>query len=507
MAQDESNRQNQLLVREIEAHSRTDAALQLAKTVAESANQAKTRYVAGMTHELRTPLNSILGYAQILLKDERLQPAQRASVSTIHHSGEHLHSLIDGLLDLARIEAGRLQLDPAPLPVHAFLDDLVRMVAPQAEAKGLLFNLRTSGPVPACVSADAKRLRQILINLLSNAVRFTDSRSVTLHLDCRREVMRLEVIDTGIGIAPQDQERIFLPFERAAAGRRTGDTGTGLGLTITHLLTELMGGELNVQSQPGQGSTFTARLYLREIAAPDIGTANGSLSPRHHRPITGYLGRRLTLLVVDDQPLQRQMLAGMLMPLGFHIREAASGRECVDSVLQLTPDAVLMDVAMDDMSGWQTARAVRDAGFAALPVIMVSASTFENQAEHLTAAQVQGFVDKPVIESALLDMLQRHLNVTWSTELRALPAWGTPLNAAMDGRASLPVEVTQELIRLASLGHMQGLRNALTQALLAHPECELEGKELHALLARFDLDGLTARLRLASTHASAEACL
>ena len=499
MAQDESNRQNQLLVREIEAHRRTDAALQLAKTVAESANQAKTRYVAGMTHELRTPLNSILGYAQILLKDEHLQAAQRASVNTIHHSGEHLHSLIDGLLDLARIEAGRLRLDPTPLPMHAFLDDLVRMVAPQAEAKGLVFILRTSGPVPACVSADAKRLRQILINLLSNAVRFTDNGSVTLHLDCRREVMRLEVIDTGIGIAPQDQERIFLPFERAAAGRRTGDTGTGLGLTITHLLTELMGGELNVQSKPGVGSTFTARLYLRKIAAPVVSLSGGTALPLHHRPITGYLGPRLSLLVVDDQPLQRQMLVGMLMPLGFHIREAASGRECVDSVLQQTPDAVLMDVAMDDLNGWQTARAVRNAGFAALPIIMVSASAFENQAELLSSAQVQGFVDKPVVESVLLDVLQRQLNVTWSTELRALPAWGTPLNAPAHGQAQLPPQVLQALIHLASLGHMQGLRAALDLALNDHPECEQEGRELHTLLARFDLDALTARLRDAAS--------
>jgi CheY-like chemotaxis protein len=439
-----------------------------------------------------------------LLKDEHLQAAQRASVSTIHHAGEHLHSLIDGLLDLARIEAGRLRLDPAPLPMHEFLDDVVRMVAPQAEAKGLTFSLRTSGPVPAYVSADAKRLRQILINLLSNAVRFTDSGSVTLHLDCRREVMRLEVIDTGIGIAPQDQERIFLPFERAAAGRRTGDTGTGLGLTITHLLTELMGGELNVQSQAGQGSTFTARLYLREIAAPAVSASISALSLPHHRPITGYLGRRLTLLVVDDHALQRHMLAGMLMPLGFHIREAASGRECVDSVLEQMPDAVLMDVAMDDLNGWQTARAVREAGFAALPIIMVSASTFENQAEHLAAAQVQGFVDKPVIESALLDMLQRHLKIAWSTELTALPAWGTPLSASLDGHAQLPMEVTRELIRLVSLGHMQGLRSALAQALMAHPECELEGQALHTMLARFDLDGLMARLRLATTNSTVE---
>ena len=488
MAQDESNRQNQLLTREIEAHQRTDAALQAAKDVAEAANQAKTRYVAGMTHELRTPLNSILGYAQILMKDEQVQGTRRASVATIHRSGEHLHGLIDGLLDLARIEAGRLRLDPAPLPVHEFLDDLVRMVAPQAEAKGLVFRLETSGRVPDYVNADAKRLRQIVINLLSNAVRFTDSGSVTLRLDHRREVARIEVIDTGIGIAEQDQERIFLPFERGSAGRRTGDAGTGLGLTITHLLTQLMGGELTVKSVPGEGSTFTARLYLREVAAP-------SQARITHRPITGYLGARRTLLVVDDQPTQRQMLVGMLVPLGFQIREAASGRECLESVLEACPDAVLLDVSMDDMDGWQTAREIRAAGFAEVPIIMVSANAFENQPGKLAEAGCQGFVDKPVIESELLAALQRELQLEWLAEL-ALPTWAASGSHDINRppTPNLPTEVTGELIRLTRLGHLQGLRQALDAAALGHPRCEVQVARLRALLDRFDLEGLLEQL-------------
>ena len=327
MAEDESNRHNELLVREINAHRRTDTALQAAKDLAEAANQAKTRYVTGMTHELRTPLNGILGYAQILLKDDQIRGAQRAAVDTIHHSGEHLHGLIDGLLDLARIEAGKLRLDIAPLPMRDFLDDVVRMVAPQAANKGLAFELRTIGRVPTYVRADARRLRQILINLLGNAVRFTDSGSVTLRVDHSRAVARFDIIDSGIGIAPQDLERIFLPFERGSGGRRTGEPGTGLGLTITHLLTQLMGGELTVRSTPGEGSTFTARLYLSETAEPS------RMRVASHRPVTGYIGKRRTLLIVDDHTTQRQMLAGMLLPLGFRIREAGSGRECLESVL------------------------------------------------------------------------------------------------------------------------------------------------------------------------------
>ncbi|MBC7994046.1 MAG: response regulator [Rhizobacter sp.] len=484
MAQDESNRQNQLLTREIEAHQRTDAALQAAKDLAEAANQAKTRYVAGMTHELRTPLNSILGYAQILMKDEQVQGPRRASVATIHRSGEHLHGLIDGLLDLARIEAGRLRLDPAPLPVHEFLDDLVRMVGPQAEAKGLVFKLETSGRIPDYVNADAKRLRQILINLLSNAVRFTDHGSVTLRLDHRREVARFEVIDTGIGIAAQDQERIFLPFERGSAGRRTGDAGTGLGLTITHLLTQLMGGELTVKSAPGEGSTFTARLYLREIAAP-------SQARITHRPVTGYLGARRTLLVVDDQPTQRQMLVGWLMPLGFAIREAASGSECLESVRERCPDAVLLDVSMDDMDGWETARQIRAAGFGEVPIIMVSANAFENQQAKLVEAGCQGFVDKPVIESELLAALQRHLQLEWLAEL-AMPAWtGSVVSEVTE---PLPASLVGDLVRLSRLGHVHGLRVALDAALQSHPACEQELQRLGALLDRFDLEGFLEQL-------------
>ncbi|HET8871216.1 MAG TPA: ATP-binding protein, partial [Aquabacterium sp.] len=328
LAQDESNRHNQLLQLEIDAHRRTDAALQKAKEVAESANQAKTRYVAGMTHELRTPLNSIMGYVQILLKEEPPKGHRRGPLTTIQRSGEHLIGLIDGLLDLARIEAGRLRLDPVALPLRAFLDDVVRMVAPQAHNKGLAFHFETRGRLPEWVQADAKRLRQVLLNLLSNAVRFTDQGAVTLRVDARREVLRFEVIDTGIGIAPQDLERIFLPFERGSGGRKRTEPGTGLGLTITHLLSELMGGELSVQSQMGEGSTFAVRLYLRQISAPKQAELfDGTEPPSEPQlwPITGYEGVRRTLLVVDDQPMQRQMLAGMLLPLGFQVREAASG--------------------------------------------------------------------------------------------------------------------------------------------------------------------------------------
>jgi signal transduction histidine kinase/DNA-binding response OmpR family regulator len=518
MAQDDSNRHNQLLQLEIDAHRRTDEALQRAKDLAEAANQAKTRYVAGMTHELRTPLNSILGYAQILRKGGLSEQTRQSALRTIERSGEHLTGLIDGLLDLARIEAGRLRLDPSPLPLLEFLEDVVHMVAPQAEAKGVKFELVTRGRVPKWVQADAKRLRQILLNLLSNAVRFTDHGQVTLRVDARREVLRFEVEDTGIGIAPQDLERIFLPFERGSAGRRSTVPGTGLGLTITHLLTELMGGELSVQSVVGQGSTFSARLYLREIAAP--------AAPQLHkepkdeaarqlrlRPITGYEGPRKTLLVVDDQPIQRQMLAGMLLPLGFAVREAASGRECLESVRDACPDAVLLDVTMDDLDGWRTSREVRRAGLVDVPIIMVSANVFENRPENLAAAQCQAFVAKPVIESELLDTLARHLHLQWRHEpvgrvpellgeeagdvvspgVQAVP----PLlpQATADTDTQDAATVVQRLIQMARMGDLQGLMDTLEGDGAERIELQADQPAWLRLVDDMDFDGLLMALR------------
>jgi signal transduction histidine kinase/CheY-like chemotaxis protein/purine-cytosine permease-like protein len=491
MAQDESERQTQLLQKEIDAHQRTDEALQSAKEAAESASQAKTRYVAGMTHELRTPLNSILGYAQILLRSGQLAGSDREAVTTMQQSGQHMHALIDGLLDLARIEAGRLRLDPAPLPFAEFLSELVRMVQPQAQAKGLDFRLETQGRVPAWVQADAKRLRQILINLLGNAVRFTDHGGIVLRVDCRHEVVRFDVEDTGIGIAPQDQERIFQPFERGSAGRRASEAGTGLGLTITSLLTSLMGGELTLRSAVGQGSTFSVRLYLREIEAP------AAPSVRNLRPIVGYLAPRRTLLVVDDQPIQRQLLASLLLPLGFAIREAASGREALEILQQQRPDAVLLDINMDDLNGWQTAQLIRAQAGAELPILFVSADPFENRPELLAAVGAQGFVNKPVIESELLDLLARVLQLEWVHEAHpALPGPQARRSPAQGAALPLDDELRQRLVAMARLGNASGLRALLRETAGQDPA---QAEVLHSLVAhvdRFDFNALIEKLKV-----------
>ena len=500
MAQDESERQTQLLLHEIEAHKRTDAELQAAKDHAEQASQAKTRYVAGMTHELRSPLNSILGYTQILLKHPQTEGWLRETLSTMQHSGQHMHALIDGSLELARIEAGRLRLDLTPVPLPDLMASIEAMLRPQAEAKGLRFRVETLGSMPAWIRADAKRLRQILINLLSNAVRFTERGEVRLRMDFRAHVSRIEVIDTGIGIEPQDMERIFLPFERGSAGRRASVAGTGLGLTITHLLTELMGGQLTVGSQPGRGSTFTVRLYLPDIPVDPSWPTPSTVTLR---PVIGYLPPQRTLLVVDDQPLQRQLLAGLLVPLGFVVREAASGRECLEVVRQTPPDLVLLDITMDDLDGWQTAALLRSQYPAGqLPIVFVSANLFEQEAQRIRAAQCQGFVGKPVVESELLQALVQALQIEWLRDnTPPMPAQLSQLSPApvaqdpIAASAPLPEAVRLELVRLARSGQASALRERLRRA---HAELPAHAALLAALQAhadQFDFEAVARQLR------------
>lgn len=488
MAQDESNRQNQLLTQEIDAHKRTDAVLQAVKEAAEAANHAKTRYVAGITHELRTPLNSILGYSQILLKNEALAPSALHGARTIHRSAEHMLALVDGLLDLARIEAGRLRLDFAPLALPIFLDELVTMVGPQIEGKGLQFLYTHNGPMPDWVLADAKYLRQILINLLSNAARFTDTGSVCLRVDCMHEVLIFEVEDTGIGIAPQDEQRIFSPFERGATGRQRAEGGTGLGLTITSLLVSLMGGELALVRTSKAGSLFRVRLYLREVADPGVPVE----IPLH---TAGYLGDRKCLLVVDDQPVQRQMLAGMLVPIGFEVCEAASGMECLYFLTTSSrkPDAILLDITMDGIDGWETASRIREAGFT-LPIIFVSATVFENKQHLLQAAGCQAFVDKPVIESELMKVLQRYLDLEWQA---AEPPRITDVNSddtTLHHKVQLPGDFHAQALRELRIGHVNGLAMILEEVVHMHPELAADCQHLNRLLGRFDLDAVKRSL-------------
>src|SRR6201996_1595741 len=318
VAQEESNRQTQALgeqtmrlTQEIASHRRTDAELQRAKAAADAANQAKSRYISTLSHELRTPLNSVIGYAQLLDDDPAMPAHRRQAVGVIRRGGEHLLSLIEGTLDLARIESGKVSLAMSTMHFRETVDQLADLFELQAGAKGLRFVREFDTALPQFVRADERRLRQILINVIGNAVKFTDRGAVTLRIRHEREMAYFEIEDTGPGIAEKDLERIFEPFARAAA--RVSD-GTGLGLTIAKMLTDLMGGELSVHSTTGVGTRFRIVLFLPEQRA---GVARVVPVVRRH---TGYVGVRKQVLVVDNEEVDRELLRQLLEPLGFAVQ-------------------------------------------------------------------------------------------------------------------------------------------------------------------------------------------
>ena len=481
-AQLESERQTRLLLSEIDAHRQTDLALQDAKETAEASNLAKSRFVTGMSHELRTPLNSILGYAQILQNDKSIPVNRLNAISVIRRSGEHLLSLIDGMLDIAKIEAGKLRIDYGDLPFREFLDQLVQMVAPQAAQKGLKFNFIETGRVPQRVYADEKRLRQILINLVANAIKFTDTGSVTLRLTYAREIATFEIEDTGIGIAPEDIERIFLPFERSNTASIRQDIGTGLGLSISNLLSHIMGGELTVKSTVGKGTTFKLRLYLREMR-------NSTSATSEIVNATGYVGARKRLLVVDDQASQRIVLNEMLSPLGFDIVEADSGAACLAEIARKKPDLLLMDISMPEMDGWEVCRRLRESGYQDLPIVIVSANVFDPTARQEESLLCNDFIAKPFMMHDLLSKLKLHLGIEWISASVALPSEGQAIHL-------IPSKTTLEkLLALGDIGYVKGIHTALddieARNNLYAPFCA----ELRSLVERFRLPEYMNRLK------------
>ncbi|EKF75821.1 two-component sensor histidine kinase protein [Alcanivorax hongdengensis A-11-3] len=483
VAQEESRRQTRMLMQEIKAHEKTDRMLQQAKEQAEAANQAKSRYLTGLSHELRSPLNAAFGYAQLLENDPGIPVDRREAVCAIRRSTEHLSDLIEGLLEISKIEAGRLELYRNEVRVRTLIDELVAMFQLQAEDKGIRFEFHSRGPLPGWVTTDEKRLRQILINLLSNAIKFTREGSVTLTFRYRNQVAEFVIADTGVGIAEEDLQRIFRPFERVRKPGVPAVHGTGLGLTITKLLTDIMGGDIQVSSEPGKGSTFRLSVMLASVSRPDS-------SPREQLPVTGYLGQRHTLLVVDDDPSHRGLVSDLLTPLGFQVDEAPDGETALALVAQTPPSLILMDIGMPGLDGWQTAARLREAGHAG-PIVMLSANARELHADvpqHL----YDDYLVKPFKFGALLDSLARQLGLTWQHQS---PPSRRPPRIAVTTVALDPA-LRDELLALAEIGHLSGLRDALTRQGDSLPEPL--GQAIRDNLERYDFQALIQLLEKAS---------
>ncbi len=453
-----------------------------AKTVeAERANRAKSEFLANMSHELRTPLNGILGYAQIL--SQMTLPARAISgLRVIRQSGEHLLTLINDVLDLAKIEAQKIEIVPAEVQLRDFLRAPVDMFQIRADEKNIAFEVEISPDLPEVVMADEKRLRQVVINLLGNAVKFTDKGRVRFSVIPHGGKIRFAFTDTGIGIAPEKINRLFKSFSQVSDAARNSE-GTGLGLALSQRLVQLMGGTIQVESEFGKGSIFSFELELpassSSVFAPKVSDKISN--------ITGYEGDRRKIMVVDDIPANRAVLVDMLVPLGFVVTEAKDGQEALNLLSKQKPHLILADIAMPVIDGVQLIQYARQMeAFKELPIVPISASVGEDEVRRCRALGCDDFLTKPVDYGRLLECLQRRLDLKWmevgGTDEEKLPEDGAESDSTLP---PLPVAAAAQFADLARRGDLLNLVKAAEELASSQPDQKPFLDRLRKLCAGF----------------------
>lgn len=396
--------------------------LEAKKDYANAANQAKSEFLANMSHELRTPLNGILGYAQILGRSKVIPEKERHGVNIIHQCGSHLLTLINDVLDLSKIEARKLELTPKAIHLPSFLQGVVEICRVRSDQKGIDFIYQPDPNLPTGIETDEKRLRQVLLNLLGNAIKFTNQGSITLKVETivsnatmPLPRLKFQVIDTGVGIASDQVNKLFQAFEQVGDRKRQSE-GTGLGLAISQRIVQLMGGEIQVESQLGVGSTF----YF-EVALPIATDWAQKSSVKDGRTIIGYEGASRHILIVDDRWENRSVLVNLLEPIGFTFTEAENGQAGLEKAREKLPDLIVTDLAMPIMDGFELLKQLRNSQeLKRLKVLVSSASVAQIDQQMSIEAGGDDFLTKPVDAEELLMLVAKHLQLTWKYDATEL---------------------------------------------------------------------------------------
>ena len=463
---------NTQLATEIERRAETERRLREARSLAEeaqataeTANLAKSTFLASMSHELRTPLNSILGYTQLLLRDSSLAVDQKHGVEVIQHSGEHLLLLLNDILDLSKIEAGKMALTITSIDLIPFVKNIFEMMTMNAQDKGLTFTCRNKTAVNTPIYIDNIRLRQILFNLLGNAIKFTKSGSVTFEINnitpenhpSQHLLLRFSIEDTGIGITQENIDKVFSPFEQLGT-RLSAQEGAGLGLPISCKLLDIMGSQLEIESELGKGSTFWFDL---DVEMGEGETAVVAITPKSHPPITGITGKKPFILIVDDHADNRRLLCDLLGSLSFAVVAVDGGQAALESVNDEHPDLILMDITMPEMDGYETVRRFRQQSDAnqigRCPIIAISANAFAEDRDQSLEAGFDDFISKPFKTTVLLNKIEDHLGTEWGWVYEDADA-----NEETD--RPLPpssAKIATALLDLTKIGDVRGLKKAL----------------------------------------------
>lgn len=490
-----------------------------AQKAAEAANANKARYLANVSHEIRSPLNAIYGYAQLIEQGADVRPKDAARV--IRRCSEHMTSLVESLLDISRLENGLLRVRSEIIGLPDFLDQIVWMMRPAAEAKGLTLALVTPRNLPEFVRTDQSRLRQALINLISNAIKFTESGGVTLRVGYRSQIATLEVIDTGPGVAPADLTRIFDPYEQVSAQESFGEPldepsggssdgserdsagesvsasgvatggdaptrpGVGLGLPITKAIVEVLGGKLELESELGAGSCFRITLMLSE-------PANALAAEAPFRRIVGHEGPQRSILIVDDDPDQRDFLHRFLHACGFEVVSLPNGETAATLCASRKFDLAVLDITLPGISGWETAARIREQQTDDISIVMASANAHEFNRPEYHQPSHDHFLIKPYRLDALAEAIAALLRLSWKWE-----ASGEAVAAPEAAKGGLPLAALRHVDHLRErilIGHVRGIEAEIALLADAAPGHGRLVSALYAALDEFDLAGMAKLL-------------